>query len=117
MGIGLHQEIIFEEMAASGRDALCCGTSGFTHCDAASRAMQLERLESTRAVGAETMITTCPKCWIHFTCAQVGERRRGATPPDVQVEDFTMFVSNRLAAPETAQPLPPTTEEKPGGPS
>lgn len=106
-----------EEMAASGRDAVCCGTSGFTHCDAASRGLQLERLESARSVGADTMITTCPKCWIHFTCAQAGERRRGAEPPDVQVEDFTMFVSNRLAPPETAQPLPTTSEKNPGGPS
>ncbi|MFQ5349192.1 MAG: (Fe-S)-binding protein [Thermoanaerobaculia bacterium] len=105
-----------EEMAAHGRDAVCCGTSGFTYCDAASRGLQLERLESAAAAGAETMITTCPKCWIHFVCAQAGERRRGAEPPEVWVEDFTMFVANRLTAP-TARPQPATTEEKPGGPS
>ncbi|MHC4816000.1 MAG: (Fe-S)-binding protein, partial [Planctomycetota bacterium] len=105
-----------EEMAANGRDAICCGTSGFTYCDAASRGLQLERLESARAAGAQTMITTCPKCWIHFTCAQAGERRRGAEPPEVQVEDFTIFVSNRLTASETAQPNPATTEDNPGGP-
>ena len=104
------------EMAASGRDAVCCGTSGFTWCDAASRGLQLERLESAGTAGAETMITTCPKCWIHFACAQAGERRRGAEPPPVEVQDFTVFVSNRLAAPTPAQPET-TTEETPGGPS
>ena len=105
-----------DEMPASGRDAICCGTSGFTHCDAASRALQLERLDSARRAGAETLITTCPKCWIHFACAQAGERRRGAEPPDVRVEDFTVFVSNRLSAPAPARPAPATTEENPGGP-
>ncbi len=104
------------EMEASGRDAICCGTSGFTFCDGASRALQLERLESARAAGAETMITTCPKCWIHFTCAQAGERRRGAEPPAVRVEDFTVFVSHRLSPQAPAQPATATTEENPGGP-
>ena len=102
------------EMKTHGRDAVCCGTSGFTHCDAASRGLQLERLESAREAGAESMITTCPKCWIHFACAQAGERRRGAEPPAVEVQDFTVFVSSRLAAPEAA---PPPPEEPPGGPS
>lgn len=108
--------IELEEMAASRRDAVCCGTSGFTHCDAASRGLQLERLESAREAGAETMITTCPKCWIHFACVQAGERRRGAEPPAVEVQDFTVFVSSRLAAQEREQPTQPTTEENPGGP-
>ncbi len=106
--------VALEEMAANRQDAVCCGTSGFTHCDAASRGLQLERLESAGAAGAETMITTCPKCWIHFACAQAGERRRGAEPPAVEVQDFTMFVSSRLAAP-AAEPIT-ATEENPGGP-
>jgi len=52
-----------------------------------------------------------------YTCAQAGERRRGAEPPAVQVEDFTVFVSNRLAAQRAVTPTPATTEENPGGPS
>ena len=102
------------EMAEHGRDAVCCGTTGFTWCDAASRGLQMERLQSAAAVGAETMITTCPKCWIHFACTQAGERRRGAEPPGIAVQDFTVFVSSRLATPKTA---PPATEDNPGGPS
>ena len=62
------------------------------------------------------MITTCPKCWIHFACVQAGERRRGVEPPAVEVQDFTVFVSSRLAAQEREQPTQPTTEENPGGP-
>ena len=102
------------EMAAHGRDAVCCGTSGFTVCDAASRGLQMERLASAGEAGAETMITTCPKCWIHFACTQAGERRRGAAPPGVEVQDFTVFIERRLAPPGAA---PPASQEPPGGPS
>ncbi len=84
------------EMAASGRDAVCCGTSGFLHCDAASRDLQLARLAGAATAGADTLLTACPKCWIHFACTRAGERRRGAEPPPVEVEDFTVFVSKRL---------------------
>ena len=81
------------------------------------RRQRLERLASAGEAGAETMITTCPKCWIHFACAQAGERRRGVEPPAIEVQDFTVFVSSRLAAPPPAQPASTTTEETPGGPS
>ncbi len=108
-GVELH------EMAASGRDAVCCGTSGFLSCDAASRGLQLGRLASAREAGAETLITACPKCWIHFTCAQAGERRRGAEPPAVEVEDLTVFLSQRLAPADGRQPTPPTSDKTSGG--
>ncbi len=105
------------EMPASGQDAVCCGTSGFLVCDAASRSLQLARLDSARATGADTLVTTCPKCWIHFTCAQAGERRRGAEPPAIEVEDLTVLLSKRLTAPTGPQPRPPATEDNPGGAS
>jgi Fe-S oxidoreductase len=114
--IGALPGVELEEMEASGRDAICCGTSGFLTCDAASRALQLERLESARAAGAETLITACPKCWIHFACAQAGERRRGAEPPDVVVEDFTVFVSQRLAAADPERAVADGKQDNPGGP-
>ena len=37
------------EMENFGQDAQCCGTSGFIHCDANSRRLQSERLESAAA--------------------------------------------------------------------
>jgi Fe-S oxidoreductase len=29
----------------------------------------VERLKQARATGAETLVTACPKCMIHTTCA------------------------------------------------
>ena len=83
-------------MERSGEDALCCGTSGFMHCDAASKDIQAERLEEARATGAETLVTACPKCLIHFSCAQSEDRRRDGVEPKIQITDFTVLAASML---------------------
>lgn len=87
----------FVEMEHSGADAVCCGSPGFLRCDAASRALQVERLRSAEAAGADRMLTACPKCLIHFTCAQSEDRRLGRPSPPVEVEDLTTYSAGRLA--------------------
>jgi Fe-S oxidoreductase len=91
------------EMERAGRDALCCGTSGFTRCDALSRQLQAQRLAAAAATGAGTLLTACPKCLIHFACAQAEDRRRGRTSPhtthSIRLEDLTVFLAAHLGAP------------------
>jgi len=58
-----------QEMQRNRENALCCGTTGWMECSACSKAMQLERLEEARQTGASSLITSCPKCQIHFSCA------------------------------------------------
>jgi Fe-S oxidoreductase len=84
------------EMEQSGMDAVCCGTSGFIHCDAASRRLQQERMASAAATGAPTLVTACPKCLIHFACAQEEDRLRGRDSPPIEVEDLTVFATRSL---------------------
>ncbi|MFQ5599694.1 MAG: (Fe-S)-binding protein [Candidatus Krumholzibacteriia bacterium] len=85
------------EMNRTGRDALCCGTSGFIHCDAASRRLQQQRLREATATGAAKLVTTCPKCLIHFSCAQSEDRRREGKEPSIEVEDLTVLAARMLA--------------------
>jgi Fe-S oxidoreductase len=85
------------EMPGSGVDAVCCGTSGFINCDAESRRLQAERLRTAEATGADTLITACPKCLIHFSCAAGEDRRRGREPPAIEVQDLTVFAARLLA--------------------
>jgi heterodisulfide reductase subunit D len=61
-----------KEMERSRENALCCGTTAWMECSHYSKAMQLERLEEALETGAKTLITACPKCQIHLTCAQSG---------------------------------------------
>jgi Fe-S oxidoreductase len=90
------------EMEMSARNSRCCGTSGFSHCDAESRRLQSLRLENARETGAETMVTACPKCLIHFTCTQAENERRarieGEAPAGrgIRTEDITVLVDSAL---------------------
>ena len=97
------------EMESSGQDALCCGTSGFIHCDANSRRLQSERLASAEATGADTLATACPKCLIHFGCAQSEDRRRGRHTADIAIEDLTVLAAAALTR---AEPTAIDAEQK-----
>jgi Fe-S oxidoreductase len=86
----------FREMELSGSDSVCCGTSGFIHCDAASRRLQDERLASAMETGAETLVTACPKCLVHFSCTQTEDRLRRREPASIRVEDLTVLAARML---------------------
>ena len=101
----------FVEMEHAGRDAFCCGTSGFIHCDAQSRRLQAERLESATATGAETLVTACPKCLIHFSCAQSEDRLRGRAAPRIKVEDLTVLAAAALDRAAPSHSSKPQTGE------
>ena len=62
------------EMRHTRRNATCCGTNGWTHCGAANKAIQVQRLREAKATGADVMVTACLKCQIHFRCALMDEQ-------------------------------------------
>ena len=66
----LIPDIHLVEMEQNRENALCCGTSAWMECSNCSKATRTERLQEALATGARTLITACPKCQIHFTCAQ-----------------------------------------------
>ena len=78
------------EMERSRENALCCGTSAWMECSNCSKAMQLERLEEALQTGAKTLITACPKCQIHLTCAQSG------ADLDMKVMDLYAYLKENL---------------------
>jgi Fe-S oxidoreductase/coenzyme F420-reducing hydrogenase delta subunit len=84
------------EMERNKEGGLCCGSSAFTNCDSCSKQIQTERLLEAKATGAELLVTSCPKCQIHFRCAMVnkGEEKN----PDIEIEimDVASLVANVL---------------------
>ena len=65
------------EMANSRQSSICCGNNAFVNCDAFSKRIQVGRLGQAKDTGADLLLTACPKCQIHLTCAMrdpVGER-------------------------------------------
>ncbi len=59
----------FEEMKDSGTSALCCGNCAWTGCDSYSKALQVKRIRQARETGSDLIVTSCPKCQIHLSCA------------------------------------------------
>jgi Fe-S oxidoreductase len=82
-------------MERNRENALCCGTSAWMECSSCSKAIQTERMQEAIQTGAQTLITACPKCQIHFTCAQSG------TDINLKVTDLYTYLNQRLSQTET----------------
>ena len=78
------------EMERTRENALCCGTSAWTECSSCSKAIQTERLLEAQQTGAKVLITACPKCRIHLSCAKLGEDIA------MEVKDLYTFLVERL---------------------
>ncbi len=74
------------EMERNRENALCCGTSAWMECSSHSKAIQTDRMQEAIQTGAQTLITACPKCQIHLTCAQSN------TDSDLKVVDLYTYI-------------------------
>jgi Fe-S oxidoreductase len=84
------------EMEHNREDSLCCGTSAFTNCDLYSKQIRVERLLEAKATGAETLVTTCPKCLIHFKCAMINKAEEKGADVEMEVVDLVNLVASAL---------------------
>jgi heterodisulfide reductase subunit D len=82
------------EMSRHREDALCCGTNGWTHCGAANKEIQADRLREAQATGADVLVTACLKCQIHFKCAL--QDRQFGKELAIEIKDLATLVAERL---------------------
>ncbi len=87
-------ELELREMENSGRGAICCGNNGFINCDAYSKRIQVQRLREVGETGADLLVTACPKCMIHLTCALRDPMRSGKT--NVEIRDLTGILAEGI---------------------
>ena len=79
------------EMERNRQNSLCCGTSAWMECSSYSKAIQDERLQEAVLTGSQALITACPKCQIHFSCAQSN------TDSDLQILDLYTYLRQSLS--------------------
>ena len=84
------------EMEHSGDESICCGTSAWTNCSSYSKQIRIERLLEAKATGAELLITSCPKCQIHFKCAMVDKGAEKGPDIKMEVMDLVNLVANAM---------------------
>jgi len=82
------------EMRKNRAQALCCGSTGWVNCGQCAKGIQMTRLRQAQVTGAERMITACPKCHIHLSCAL----KDGGDEIAVKLEDLTGFLVRAMGA-------------------
>jgi heterodisulfide reductase subunit D len=93
--LALLPETRLVEMERNRENALCCGTSAWMECSSYSKAIQTDRMQEAIQTGAQTLITACPKCQIHLTCAQIN------TNSALKVMDLYTYLWQRLSETDT----------------
>ncbi len=88
--INLVPGVRLEEMPRNRENSVCCGTSAWIECSEHSKTMQLERLREAIDAGASTLITACPKCAFHLSCAEQN------TEITLKVEDLYSFLLDHV---------------------
>jgi len=92
----------FREMRRKRENAVCCGTNSWINCDRTSRLIQDSRLRMAAETGAARLLTACPKCYIHFTCALKGGSRAEAADDEtgkavnIKVEDLALLLNSAM---------------------
>jgi len=92
--LGAIEGVEFREMTHHGMRSNCCGTSSWMNCNMFSKMLQASRLKEAKDTGAELLITACPKCMIHFKCAQKDPANAGEL--SIDIKDLSEFVSESL---------------------
>ncbi len=100
--LGSVQGLELREMPRSRSEALCCGSSAWVGCTRINKSIQLERLTEALDTGATTLVTSCPKCNIHLSCAA----RDGDMERTIDIRFVTDVLSEALAGEKE-----PSTEE------
>lgn len=84
------------EMPRSRQLGPCCGVSGWMECGAETRPWQMERLAEAAETGASRMVTACPKCLIHLSCA-MSENLPLLPRAKLPLVDIHVLAESRLA--------------------
>lgn len=80
------------EMPRTCSEALCCGSSAWVGCTRTNKRIQLERMAEAAETGAKTLVTACPKCSIHLSCA----RADGDLESAIEIEFLTDLLAGSL---------------------
>ena len=79
------------EMRQNRQNSLCCGSTGWVNCGRCAKGIQTARLRQAQAASATRLLTACPKCRIHLTCAL-----KDSEGIDVALEDVVEFIERSL---------------------
>ncbi len=86
----------FYEMERNKETALCCGVPCFLGCNDVTKGIRTDRVMEAENT-AQMLVTTCPKCQIHFNCL-INEKRENGEGKQFQLKvyDIVNLVSEAM---------------------
>ena len=81
----------FNEMPHNKENTLCCGVNSWMNCNEKSKALRYKRMQEVKAAGLQ-LVTSCPKCNIHFSCLQNDFEDIAS----IQILDFSEFLIDHI---------------------
>jgi len=73
-------------------DSICCGPSAWISCSNNTKRIQFVRLGQAEKTGAEVLVTSCPKCTIHLSCALSGDD----VDYKIKIKDITTIIAETM---------------------
>ncbi|UCH89345.1 MAG: (Fe-S)-binding protein, partial [Thermoplasmata archaeon] len=86
--------VVLNELSCNRKSSTCCGVSSFMNCDINSKSWRQAKLQDAAAQGAQTLLTTCPKCTIHLDCYASNEHIKPRI--DIKVESLIVKLADKL---------------------
>ncbi len=83
------------EMPRNREMAACCGNAAFVNCNGNTLLWQLDRLKEAQETGASRLVTACPKCLIHLSCAGT-ENPQMLARKKLPVVDLHVLAASRI---------------------
>ncbi|MCK5077048.1 MAG: (Fe-S)-binding protein, partial [Calditrichia bacterium] len=83
-----------KEMGRNKKRGICCGVTCWMNCSQVSKKIQVQRLQEAKATGADTLVTSCAKCKIHFQCALSDKEL--SKDIDMDIKDLTEIFAENL---------------------
>ncbi|MDH4122544.1 MAG: hydrogenase iron-sulfur subunit [Thermoplasmata archaeon] len=76
--------------------ASCCGVSAWMSCNSTAMRLQMERMQEAKSTGADCLLTFCPKCQIHLSCAISKELPIDKEKVDIPTKDMVVALAELL---------------------
>ncbi|MHA1144230.1 MAG: (Fe-S)-binding protein [Candidatus Helarchaeota archaeon] len=84
------------EMENNREQASCCGVNSWLNCNQESKALRKMRLQEAEDTGSDYLITTCPKCQVHFNCLKKELVKENKQEFKIEIKDFAVFIAEAL---------------------
>jgi Fe-S oxidoreductase/coenzyme F420-reducing hydrogenase delta subunit len=84
------------EMERTRENAVCCGVNAWLSCDKYHKEVRMERLREAKNTGADLLVTTCPKCQIHWKCLASEKLPVNLSEITMEMRDLSVLVAEAM---------------------